>query len=34
MTLIMGMPSVWLLGQSDGDTPLTDERQDWSSEVK
>lgn len=34
MTLIMGMPSLWLLGQSDRDSPLTDERQDWSSEVK
>lgn len=34
MTLIVGTPSSWLLGQSDGDTPLTDERQDWRSEVK
>lgn len=34
MTLIMGVPSLWLLGQSDRDSPLTDERRDWSSEVK
>lgn len=34
MILIVGTPSLWLLRQSDGDTPLTNERQDGSSEVK